>query len=151
VAGIDFQIGLLTNITHEHLDYHGNMQNYIDAKLKLFRNTKFAVINKDYGYIKNQIAKSKIIEYSKYYKKINNPNLSGEYNSYNVSAAEAVAKILDVRSQIVDKVIKNFKGVEGRRQEVKNNKGIKVFVDFAHTPNALQEVLTQERTEISPL
>ena len=153
VAGIDFQIGVLTNITHEHLDYHHNMQNYIDTKLKLFKNTKYAVLNRDdknFAYCESQIINNNeqtIIKYTKSKLQNISESLAGDYNRYNVAAAVEVAKILGIKKRLSDKVIKRFGGVAGRRQEVKNNKGFKVYVDFAHTPNGLEQILTQLRKE----
>jgi len=146
VWGCDFQIGVWTNLTHEHIDYHKNMQNYRDAKIKLFKNTKYAVLNGDdpsFAYFKSKILSSKpqtIIKYqkSKIYKI--NSSLAGDYNKYNIAVAEAVAEILKV-GKFVAPVVRSFSGVPGRREEVKNNKGFKVYVDFAHTPNALLQVL----------
>lgn len=69
VAGINFEISALTNITHEHLDYHKTYENYVKAKTKLFNNSKIAVINKDdgsYNYVSRLIDKEvEVMPYSK--------------------------------------------------------------------------------------
>lgn len=156
VAGIDFQIGVWTNLTHEHLDYHGNMQNYAKAKAKLFRHVKYAVLNEDDSWFDNlkfkilnlnSNWKFQIVNYKKSRIKDISPSLAGEYNRYNIGAAIEVAKILGVEKRLSDQVIKEFKGVAGRREEVKNDKGFKVYVDFAHTPNALKQVLQALQAE----
>jgi UDP-N-acetylmuramoyl-L-alanyl-D-glutamate--2,6-diaminopimelate ligase len=72
----------------------------------------------------------------------------GDYNKYNIGAAELVAKMLDVRSEIIVKTVKEFRGVLGRREEVNEGQDFKVIVDFAHTPNALEQVLDQLRKEL---
>lgn len=152
VWGCDFKIGVLTNISHEHLDYHKNMQNYINAKLKLFRTVKYAVLNVDeptFAYFKSEILNPKfqinsniqIIKYSKANIKNISLVLEGEYNLYNIAAATEVARILNIHSSIINKVIREFRGVPGRREEVKAEQKFRVFVDFAHTPNALEKIL----------
>lgn len=123
-VGVKFYVGVITNITHEHLDYHGTFEKYRAAKMKLLR-----------------MAKWPILDYAKTKLEVKNPVLAGEYNLYNIGAAEAVAKILDVRSQIVEDVIRDFKGVPGRMEEIKLGQPFRAIVDFAHTPNALEQVL----------
>jgi UDP-N-acetylmuramoyl-L-alanyl-D-glutamate--2,6-diaminopimelate ligase len=147
--GVDFKVGVLTNITHEHLDYHKTMERYVEAKAKLFKYVRYAILPNFQFEILNLKSNSnvEIIKYSKTKIKDINESLVGDYNKYNIAAAEAVAKILDVRSQIVEKVIKDFSGVAGRREEVKAGQNFRVFVDFAHTPNALEQVLTQLKKE----
>jgi len=144
--GCDFKIGVLTNITHEHLDYHGSLEKYTEAKLKLLRSVKYAVINSQFSILNSQLNSNvQVINYSKTQIKNISPALAGEYNKYNIAAAEAVAKILDIRYQILEEVIKNFAGVPGRREEVKVGQKFRVIVDFAHTPNALEQVLKSLR------
>ena len=139
VVGCNFYIGVLTNITHEHLDYHGTMERYIAAKMKLFRGVKYAVlpnfqINPNAQIFKFE--KSKIKQIS--------PSLAGEYNRYNIGAAEAVAKILNIE-KVVPLVAQSFSGVPGRREEVKMGQNFRCIVDFAHTPNALEQLLKSLR------
>lgn len=124
VVGCNFYTGVITNITHEHLDYHGTFEKYKAAKMKLLKMSRFP-----------------IYEYSKSKLKINNTHLIGDYNLYNLGAATAVAKLFGVE-KYVPLVARSFSGVPGRMEEVKNNLGIKIIVDFAHTPNALKSVLS---------
>jgi UDP-N-acetylmuramyl-tripeptide synthetase len=158
VWGCNFYVGVLTNITHEHLDDFVNMKRYTAVKMRLFRGVKYAVLNEDdasFDYFKFKIQnsniksnskfKTQIISYKKSKLKQVSPALIGEYNLYNIGAAETTAKILDVRYQILEDVIKNFKGVAGRREEIKAGQKFKIFVDFAHTPNALEQVLRSLR------
>lgn len=151
VLGCNFLIGVLTNISHEHLDDFGTMERYVEAKAKLFKNVKYAVVNEEDEYL-NWILHSvqddtKIIKYGK--SGINEVAdvLKGEYNRYNIAAATAVADVLGIKYQVSSMVIRNFEGVAGRREEVKNNKGFRVYVDFAHTPNGLKSILKQLRFE----
>lgn len=125
VVGCNFYTGVITNITHEHLDYHGTMERYRAAKMKLLA-----------------MSKHPIYEYSKTKLKITNSKLYGDYNLYNISAATAVAEVLGIRDSVIGIVIKDFPGVPGRMEEVPNKLGIKIIVDFAHTPNALKNVLS---------
>lgn len=126
LAGVRFETGIITNITHEHLDYHGTLEEYRQAKMKLLR-----------------MAKQPILKYAMTKLEVRNPALVGEYNKYNIGAAEAVAKILDVRSQIIEQVVNDFSGVPGRMEEIRQGQPFRAMVDFAHTPNALKEVLTE--------
>lgn len=151
VWGCDFKIGVITNVSHEHLDYHKTMQNYMKAKAKLFSETEYAVLNKEdssFDYIKSNCnSKCKVISYSKTKIKNISPTLFGDYNLYNVGAAESVAKILGIDEGVINEVVSNFSGVPGRRQEVKVGQNFRVIVDFAHTPNALKQLLLSLRAE----
>lgn len=146
--GIDFEIGVLTNITHEHLDYHKTFDNYVSAKAKLFQKSKVCIINeKYYKYFKKYINDGqKVILYNSKTLKQNilktiKNKFKEEYNLQNATAAVLTAKELGVSEKNIIKAIKSFSGVEGRMQEIKNKLGIKIIVDFAHTPNALENVL----------
>ncbi len=132
VLGCNFMVGIITNITHEHLDYHGTFAKYKAAKMKLLR-----------------MAKHPIFKYAKTRIKITNPALAGEYNKYNVGAAEAVAKVFGIRYSVVGRAVKNFVGVPGRMEEIKLGQPFRAIVDFAHTPNALEQVLTELRNQLT--
>jgi len=151
VWGCNFQIGVLTNITHEHLDYHGSFEKYREAKAKLMLTTQYSILNKDdssYEWFKNR-CKGKVIPYGGTRLKEISPALAGDYNKHNIAAAEAVCRILGIKQDVVARVIKEFRGVPGRREEVNLGQKFKVYVDFAHTPNALEAVLTQLKKELS--
>lgn len=118
--GIKFEAGLITNITHEHLDYHKSFKNYYQTKLKLLKNAKIPV----------------------HYKKLKlKLKIPGDYNIENASAAIAATTALGIDKELARKTVENFTGLVGRMEEVKNNKGIKIIIDFAHTPNGLEEAL----------
>lgn len=150
VLGCNFQIGVITNITHEHLDYHKTFEHYRATKAKLIIGTKYAVLNTDdpsFEYLKDRSG-GEVISYSKTKIKVSNPKLAGDYNLYNIAAAESVVKILKVDELVIKKTINDFPGVPGRREEIKNTLGFRTIVDFAHTPNALEVLLTQLRKEL---
>jgi UDP-N-acetylmuramoyl-L-alanyl-D-glutamate--2,6-diaminopimelate ligase len=151
VVGCNFKIGVLTNITHEHLDYHKTMVEYREAKAKLFRSTHFAVLNKDDNsfeyFSRKRKSKCKIVPYSKSNVKDISPALFGDYNLYNIGAATAVAEIFKIQDTITKQVIKLFEGVKGRREVIKMGQKFRVIVDFAHTPNALEQMLKSLKTQ----
>ncbi len=148
VVGCNFKIGVLTNITHEHLDYHGTMEKYIAAKLKLFKKVKYAVLPSFQFSVFNSQLNTNVqsVKYDKTAIKNVSPALEGDYNKYNIGAAAAVADILKIDKSLSHKVIRSFSGVEGRRQEVDVGQKFRVIVDFAHTPNALEQVLKSFRS-----
>lgn len=151
--GCRFWLGVITNVTHEHLDYHKNYSKYLKAKARLFENVSVGILNRDdesFNYLNQKLKdkKIKIITYGLKGKADFTPQifpfktpLLGEYNQYNCLAAAAVASSFGVPKEIIKKALSDFKGVEGRLEEIKNDLGLKVFVDFAHTPNALKNVL----------
>lgn len=155
--GIKFDVGVITNITHEHLDYHRTFKNYKNIKLKLLRNVKYAIVNNN---LKPNVPRSRDICINK--KMItfglNNGDLNqkdvklnlkipGEYNIENALAALGVSFVLKIDKKIAQKTLENFSGITGRMEEIKNNRGMKIIVDFAHTPNALDKVLQTLRKQ----
>lgn len=168
------KIAVLTNITHEHLDYHHTFEQYMDAKLKLFKNAEHAVINKDlpiftdinvrlpkvlfstYSLVADSQMKPDNIDYQPDKTVFTLGNITytlimtGQYNLYNALAAISTALLLDISTADIKKALISFRGIKGRLEEIKNNRGIRAFVDFAHTPNALKEVLTNLRSHKSP-
>jgi UDP-N-acetylmuramoyl-L-alanyl-D-glutamate--2,6-diaminopimelate ligase len=126
IAGVKFDVAVLTNIAPEHLDYHKTFEQY--------KRVKISFINS---------AKQKVIAPSE--TKIN--ILPGVYNNLNIEAAvEALEKFGIKRSESLE-AVKSFKLPEGRLEEIRNNRDIKIFVDFAHTPDSLKAVLTYLRGE----
>lgn len=156
VLGCRFEVGILTNITHEHLDYHINFENYLAVKGKLFQQSKTSVLNYDdpsFRKIK-KFAGRKIITYGlSPNAKVNLKNthfktlLPGEYNKYNILAAVACARSLGIDEKIIHDAVADFNFLSGRMEEVKNNLGVKIIVDFAHTPNALEQALRALRIQ----
>ena len=170
VLGCNFSIGVLTNVTREHLNYHKTFENYRRAKAKLFKKVKIAVLNKDdpsFSFFKKNIKpKTKIISYSlkeqanlklvsaqisasgmrfiikSGRKKIRlKTKLIGDYNLANILAAAGVARKLGVNWELIQEAIAGFTGVLGRMEAIDFGQPFSVIVDFAHTPNALEKVL----------
>ena len=152
-CGCRFSLGVITNLTYEHFDYHKNYQSYLKAKSRLFEKVTAGVLNRDdrsFNYLNQKLKekKAKVTTYGLKSTADFNPKtftfqtpLLGEYNQYNCLAAVAVTSILGIPKDIIKKTLLAFKGVEGRAEEIKNDLGLRVFVDFAHTPNSLKNIL----------
>lgn len=149
VIGCNYYMGVITNVTHEHLDYHLTYTKYLKTKAKLFKNVKFSVLNiedKSYDFLK-KVASGKVITYGLHKGNYNLKNfkfetkLPGTFNQYNCLAAIASCKSLGIEEKIIQKGVLTFNPVVGRMDEIKNDRGIKILIDFAHTPNALEKAL----------
>jgi UDP-N-acetylmuramoylalanine--D-glutamate ligase len=136
-------IAVVLNITEDHLDWHKDRDEYVNAKKNIIfhqNSDDFAVINFDYETPKSfaEVAKGKLIKFSKdapepQFKK--NLLLRGEHNLENIAAAVAVAGVLKIDDKTILEVVKNFKGLEHRLELVKNVKGITFYNDsFATGP-----------------
>ncbi|MDD3877411.1 MAG: UDP-N-acetylmuramoyl-L-alanyl-D-glutamate--2,6-diaminopimelate ligase [Bacteroidales bacterium] len=167
IAGLYFTGGAFTNITHDHLDYHLTFSNYIHAKKKFFDNlsrTSFAISNIDdkngevmlqntkastyyYGIKKMADFKAKINEnlFEGLNLYINGHNawfrLIGTFNAYNLLAVFSISSLLGEKDQEILALLSNMKAVEGRFEYIKNHQNITAIVDYAHTPDALKNVL----------
>jgi UDP-N-acetylmuramoyl-L-alanyl-D-glutamate--2,6-diaminopimelate ligase len=167
IAGLDYKIAVFTNITHDHLDYHNTFAEYIRVKKAFFdglNKDSFAVTNADdkngLVMLQNTSAKKrsfalktpadfkgKVIEnaLSGLVMTINNTEvysrLVGDFNAYNLLAVFGVASILGIEELEVLRVLSNLESVEGRFQYVRSTNGITAIVDYAHTPDALENVL----------
>lgn len=152
VWGIPFRFAVLTNITHEHLDYHKTFGEYQKTKFSLLKQAPVAVVNLDDEGSRDFLLlryRGKIRTYSKKQKAdvtpakypIHSP-LPGEYNLENSLAALCAATELGVSATQAISTLEHFSGVIGR-MEVLSESPIRVIVDFAHTPNALVQVLSE--------
>lgn len=156
VWGIPFKIGVITNITNEHLDYHKTFEKYLHTKVKLLQRAKIAVINKDdpsYETIQSKISErqvknKKIITFGLEENADVNPKsftfktgLLGNYNRYNALAAISVCRELGIADEQIRQSLKAFTAPVGRLDNIENDKGLHIYVDYAHTPNALEQVL----------
>jgi UDP-N-acetylmuramoyl-L-alanyl-D-glutamate--2,6-diaminopimelate ligase len=167
--GCHFSVGVVTNVTHEHLDYHQTYENYLRTKAKLFRGVKVAVLNRDdksFKYLDTKIQRykpclpagrdTKRVTYGIREKADFTPknfkfktSLPGEYNQYNCLAAIAVTSSLDIPEDIIRQAIASFEGLKGRMEEIDEGQDFKVYVDFAHTPNALEQVLKSLKKQLT--
>jgi UDP-N-acetylmuramoyl-L-alanyl-D-glutamate--2,6-diaminopimelate ligase len=179
VGCCDFDGAVFTNLTQDHLDYHITMGNYFKAKAILFENLKqgaFAVINADdeyakdfikavpdsvkiltYGVKNNADVKAENIDFSvdgaKLTVKFNNVSidmslhLNGMFSVYNALAAFTAGLAMNIDKEIIVKALQNTKSVAGRFEIV--SKKPLVIVDYAHTPDGLENVLKAAR-ELTP-
>lgn len=150
--GIPVEIGVLTNVSNEHLDYHKTYEKYVAAKLKLLKKAKIAVINKDdksYKFVKDPLRNKKVITYGLRKDSHVNPHnfvfktrLLGKFNIYNCLAAISALQQLSVGDDDIRKGLLSFKPPIGR-QEVVYDKEFTLINDFAHTPNSFLSVLPE--------
>ena len=169
--GVPIKVAIMTNLTQDHLDYHLTMDNYAAAKAKMFMNEpEFIVLNRDdewYDYYdqfpaaaqkitygKHDDAEAKI-EYTKLYRRGSEATLvidhqtkldlatalPGEFNIYNMVAAASAAYLLGINVDDIIEGVANLEGVPGRFERVPTGKDFDVFVDYAHTPDALEKFL----------
>jgi UDP-N-acetylmuramoyl-L-alanyl-D-glutamate--2,6-diaminopimelate ligase len=177
VWGVPFQLAVMTNISQDHLDYHKTMENYINAKVKLFQltnrnnnSTKTGVVNADdktadkfisaiksprtYGIHAGDL-RAKNIELSPKgvtYKAAADKEtydircrIPGRFNVYNSLAAIQVGRVLGLSKRQIEHGIASLEAVAGRMTSLESKSGFSVIVDFAVTPDALENVLTASR------
>ncbi len=149
VYSIKYFAAVLTNITHEHLDFHKTYEEYVKSKLILLNKAKISLINADdrsFDFIK-KLRNKKFYSYAiknkanfrlDISKKINQE--LPEFNKYNYLAAYCLTRLIGIREKQIIKALKTFKLPPGRL-EVVLKEPITVIIDFAHTPNAFLQVL----------
>jgi UDP-N-acetylmuramoyl-L-alanyl-D-glutamate--2,6-diaminopimelate ligase len=168
---IDFDIGVFTNLTKDHLDYHKSMDNYFHSKLKLFyKTTKYNIINIDdvygrkiideagnrvhlltYGIENNADIVAKDINYrmDKVSFSLNFNgydvdiilNMPGKFSIYNALAAASVGVALGIDLWTIKAGLEAVEGIKGRFEIVPTNRDFSVIIDFAHTADGLEKVL----------
>ena len=168
IYGLNFDIGLFTNLSHDHLDYHKSFKEYRDVK-KAFINSlsknSFAIINADdkNGAYMTQNTKAKVYKYalkssSDFYLKILEKDfngmkllinghevwskLIGEFNAYNILATYSLAKIFEYSDELILNKISSLISADGRFERIlqNNNKNIGI-IDYAHSPDSVQKIL----------
>lgn len=172
--GIVFEVGVLTNLTQDHLDFFKTMENYKRAKFKLFEGNKIksAVLNFDDEFGR-KLAETITVPFLSY--SLNNPsdvfaakignrngknkfivnildnvfdvesNLIGEFNIYNSLAAASVAAMLGCSTKQIKNGLEKLFGVEGRLNRFNLSNGVVAFIDFAHTPDGIEKALNAIR------
>ena len=176
VEGCSFEGAVFTNLTPEHLDYHGDMNGYFKSKERLFtsllRREGFAVINSDddwgeaisrnlsmnhfrYGLRKKAEIWAERVDFSLngIAGKVHTPvgvfpmysPLIGEINLYNILASVGVGVAQGIPLNLIASALEKVKKVPGRLEQVQNDRGLTIFVDYAHTSDALERVLSTLR------
>ncbi len=165
IFGVPIEIAVMTNVTHEHLDYHKTFENYRDAKRKLFKMAKYGVINEDdksWSYFANDVddyityginggilraekvelsAEGVNYEVGGANEKIKiRTHIPGTFTVYNSLAAVAVGLKLGLTRKQIEDGIAALASVEGRMNRVNEGQDFEVIVDYAHTPDAFLKV-----------
>ena len=160
--GIEFDVAVFNNLSIEHMDFHKNMENYFDAKMILFENAKKKIVNVDDEY--GRKAKGRFeeaytfsLENESDFKAENVELIDGKmhfelknvkfvlnrfamFDVYNAVAAIAAVNLLGYEMEDIAKALESFTGVEARFEFVKNDLGINIVIDFAHTPKAFENI-----------
>lgn len=180
VQSVDFDVAIFTNLTYDHLDFHGTFDNYFEAKKKLFANLKedgVAVLNSDDAYYAKlkEVSKAKVVTYG-----VQNPadyraddihigvdkstftlyhgeeqyqvetNLVALYNIYNLLAAIAGICESGIALSTLLPYISNLSQIEGRMERIDEGQPFSVIVDFAHTPDGMEKVFEYAKTISEP-
>jgi UDP-N-acetylmuramoyl-L-alanyl-D-glutamate--2,6-diaminopimelate ligase len=175
VWGVPYEIAVMTNITHEHLDYHGTFENYVEAKRRLFKiankhGLRFGVVNKQdpsadtfvktvanvttYGIGAGELSATHVklaADHSSFKATIDDDsydirvNIPGEFNVSNGLAAIAVGRKLGLSKAEIEKGIAALEGVQGRMNVINEGQKFQVIVDFASTPDAFERFFESVR------
>ncbi len=172
VEGLDFDVAIFTNLTQDHLDFHGTMESYAQAKTKLFKMSKHGIINIDdswsdtmirsadcpvltFGIENKADVRATNIEYfmdkSTFEVELKGKtygfelHVPGKFSIYNALGVIAASLVLNIPVEKIQEGINSIKGVPGRIQNVPNNKGFNVIVDYAHTPDGIENILKAVR------
>lgn len=166
---LHFSLGIFTNLSEDHLDFHKNMQDYRNAKAHLFELCDKALINTDSPDGKEILSGVPCLSYS--YSQYaaadfcpQNPHcdsrgtsftlsyngnklditcpLCGEFTLYNALAAASGAIMEGIDGEIIKKALANMPQIPGRLEKIDCGSGISVYIDFAHTPDALEKTLS---------
>lgn len=147
VWGVQYEYGILTNVSHEHLDYHRTYYRYVKTKETLLVLAKKAVLNKadeSYRFLSGK-TKRKSIDYGANLKRISTQFKDvAEYNRYNYAAAYTVCRAVGLTDKEIFGSMTKFILPKGRFELI-YDKNFKVIIDFAHTPNAFLNLLPSIR------
>ncbi len=167
VAGCRYETGAFTNLTQDHLDFHGTMENYFLAKKKLFEMCKFGVINCDDEYGQRLIKDCKCpltsygiqggdlaadnIEYSSNGISFDcagrrfSLSIPGKFSVYNALTAIGICKQCGVSDEVIISALKSTEGIKGRSEVVDCGGDYTLLIDYAHTPDGLSNILNSVR------
>lgn len=165
VYGIEFEVGIFTNLSRDHLDFHGDMENYAKAKAMLFDRSKYGIINADDEYAPFML-KGKKCKYITCSIKGNDAdlackelnlgeegvcftvnnipfslNIPGEFSAYNALSVIGTAYALGIPMESCAKSLATASGVSGRAEVVSVNADYTVMIDYAHSPDGLENIL----------
>ncbi len=176
VEGLDFNIAAFTNLTRDHLDYHGDLEHYFATKKRLFEALtpdSQAVINASDPYgqrllesypeaitfghgggvrleevrLETDGIRATVVEGERSF--LLESDLIGRFNVENLGAAVAIATAQSLSVQAIQEGIRRVKPLAGRMEPIPNEEGLSIFVDYAHTPGALEAALSSVR-ELGP-
>lgn len=173
VAGLHFDVGVFTNLTQDHLDYHGTFENYAEAKSRLFAASSVCVLNMDDEYAMSMMRSSEgrpvtfsinrdESDYTAKYIRYKNDgieyelvtmgyvervkvNIPGEFTVYNSMAAAVTLIELGFDFSQVLYALSLSDGVKGRIEVVPTNTDYTVIIDYAHSPDGLQNIISSLR------
>ncbi|MCX6728974.1 MAG: UDP-N-acetylmuramoyl-L-alanyl-D-glutamate--2,6-diaminopimelate ligase [Candidatus Saccharibacteria bacterium] len=178
IWGVPYEIAVMTNVTGDHLDYHGTFDNYLNAKVRLFKlankhGRKFGVVNADdpnagrfvdsisrsvtYGINNGQLQAKNVFygsDHSTFQVDVESEtynihvNIPGEFNVSNALAAVAVGREIGLTKDQIEDGIEALKDVEGRMTVVDEGQPFKVIVDFASTPDAFEQLFNSVRPTV---
>ncbi|RTQ87638.1 UDP-N-acetylmuramoyl-L-alanyl-D-glutamate--2,6-diaminopimelate ligase [Lysinibacillus telephonicus] len=175
LAGVDYDVAVFTNLTHDHLDFHGTMEEYGNAKGLLFSQlgqdftkNKYVVLNADdpwseryakmtsypvwtYGLKNDAIFRAENCSYEDGLTTFDmitpegkfpiSMKLLGEFNVYNVLAAAAVFYAKGIAIDVIIELIEDLAPIRGRMERVKTDLPLQIFIDYAHTPDAIEKAI----------
>lgn len=171
VHGIDFDVAIFTNLTHDHLDYYRTMEEYLRAKRKLFENLRAdarAIINGDDPYAQEFIAATRAQIWTYGLKPVHDlwadqiklsptgsrflahtplgvtpveTSFPGQFYVYNILAAIGVGIERGLDLDTITARIQSVKHIEGRCERYRTRNGVFVWIDFAHSPDSLEKML----------
>ena len=162
ILGVPIEVAVMSNVTHEHLDYHKTFERYRDAKRMLFKKAKFGVINADdpsCEFFKKDVAKYITYGIKQGDKRAEGVKLEvsgvkyscgdinvetkmpGIFNVYNSLAALCAGERLGLSNEEIEKGLFALDGVEGRTTSFKMGQDFEVMIDYAHTPDAFEKLL----------
>lgn len=167
VHSCDYYVGAFTNLTQDHLDFHGDMENYFIAKKKLFDMCRYGVVNADDDYgariigncscnilsygINSGDIKATDIEYGVSgvgFKCDNNDykvGIPGEFSVYNALTAIGICKSCGISDDIISDALSKVGTVKGRAEVVDCDEDFTLIIDYAHTPDGLENILKSVR------